>query len=111
MATEKLAKLKKKIAKNGFEYTQVARSDKAAVYEGRNSKFPEDTSLFYEVFRIKHAKGYTLYGKSGPTKGKAYNYPPSERFPSNESFGQWAWTFNSKEKAMEKFDELNKAED
>ena len=108
---EKIEPLKLIVTKNGYEYSQITRSKYAAVYKGKNIRFKEDTTLFYEVFQIKHAKAYTLYGKSGPTKGKAYNYPPSERFPSNESFGQWAWTFNSKKLAMELFDELNKAED
>jgi len=111
--------------KNSYTYTLVKRTDKAAMYSMINEKYPPTNMVVdskgkekwipvlpipiegYEVFLIKHAPAHTLVGKTGPTKGKAYHYPPSERFPGNEDFGKWAWAYIKKSAAQEKFEELN----
>jgi len=103
---EKLPQTK---SKNGYEYVQVCRSDKAAVYEQKIEKEINGEvgkTVGYEVFLIKVQKGYSLIQKHGKKKGQVYNYPPSEMFPGNESFGDWAWSFNSKNAAMVKFDNV-----
>lgn len=102
---EKLPQTK---SKNGYIYTLVTRSDKAALYKLTNEKYPEDTSVGYEVFRITVSKPYSLVQKHGNKKGQVYNYPAAEKFPSNEDFGKTAWSYMTKATAMVRFDELNK---
>ena len=104
---EKVQSLKQEYKKNGYLYTLIKRNDKAALYEQRNIKFPEDTSIGYEVFSIKISPACVLIGKSGPTKGKEYCYPTSEKFPGNEDFGKNAWFLKSKKLANQKFKEIS----
>ncbi len=103
--TSKLATLPETKEKNGYHYTLVTRSAKAAIYKMVNVKEPEDKSVHYEVFKVCIAPAVTLISK---TSGKAYVYPPTERFPGNNDFGIYAWTYNTKEYAMQKYNELNK---
>jgi hypothetical protein len=102
---EKLPKTK---SKNGYIYTQVLRNTKAAIYKGRNEKCPEDTSTFFEVFKIKVCKPYSLVQKYGKKKGEVYSYPAAEKFPGDSEFGITAWTFNSEDLAKNKFQEISK---
>jgi hypothetical protein len=106
-----MVKLAKKIEKNGYEYTMVERSTKAAVYEQRNIKEETDTSVSYEVFQITKTKPYSLTAKKTKTwkEGdvlKVYDYPESEKFPGNEDFGKTAWSYMNKSSAMAKFNEI-----
>ena len=106
---EKLPKTK---SKNGYEYVQVCRSPNVAVYEQKVEKEINGEvgqTVGFEVFQIRVQKGYSLVQKHGNKKGQVYTYPPSEMFPGNESFGDWAWSFMSKSAAMAKFEELNRA--
>lgn len=100
---DKLPETKKK---NGYLYKMVTRSKNAAVYSQHNEKFPEDTSVGYEVFEIKVCKPYSLVQKHGKKKGEVYHYPAAEKFPGNEDFGKSAWAFSKKESAMKKFEEI-----
>jgi len=86
--------LRRVLNKNGFLYTQHARGRIAFIYAQRVS----DTTTNYEVFRIKIAPEKYLPG------GKII--PARERFPNNEAFGQWAWTYPTLERAMKRFNEL-----
>lgn len=76
--------------KRGIKYTQVVRNDKAVVYNLMNS----DSHSYYEVFNIRHQAGFQLNG---------YTYAPKERYPNDESFGVYAWTYNNLETAMNKY--------
>lgn len=96
-------------SKNGYAYKQVARSEKAAIYEQKvekdiNGIFGE--TVGFEVFLITVGKAYSLVQKCGKEKGKIYSYPAAEKFVGNEDFGKIAWAFNSKKSAMEKFNEI-----
>lgn len=105
---EKLPQTK---TKNGYEYVQVARNAKAAVYEQKVEKEINGEvgkTVGFEVFQILVGKAYSLVQKHGNKKGQVYNYPAAEKFPGNEDFGKWAWSFVSKAAAMEKFEELSK---
>ncbi len=79
--------------KNGFTYTQVRRGVKSCIYVQGVS---ENTAC-YEVFLIKITLGHQFKGKI---------IEAHERFPHNEAFGKWAWTFKSYEGALERFNEL-----
>jgi len=100
----KFEKLPLTKSKNGYNYSQVARSKKAAVYSMTNEKFPEDTSVGYEVFTISVCQPYSLIQKKGPSAGKVYDYPAAEKFPGNEAKN--VWTFTTKQSAMKKFNEV-----
>lgn len=100
----KLPETKKK---NGYLYTLVARSDKAAMYSMKNEKEPLDDSIGYEVFLVKVQKAATIPYSSGSKKGQLYHMPEQEKFPGNEDFGKWAWAFMTNEAAMKKFQEVS----
>ena len=68
----------------GFAFTQIEKSASAYIYEVKT-----ESTKYYEVFkRIEN----TRFG--------------CVSYPSNNSFGVWAWTFPELIKAKEKFDEL-----
>ena len=84
-----------------LKYTQLARTDKAAVYvRSRDGKQRE-----YEVFRIFiQPKGSTVFKK-------VYE-DDTEKYPSTGKFGFSAWSIINFERAMEKYKEIcSKAED
>ena len=69
--------IKKKII-----FDLVERSDKAAIYcQNYNGEV-----LAYEVFKIKQALPHTISG---------IEFPAMELFPSDESFGVWAWSYGN----------------
>jgi hypothetical protein len=87
--------------KNGYRYTLVSRTNKAAVYKMVNVKEPEDTSVHYEVFCVLISPAVTLINRAN---GKPYSYPPSEKFPGNEIFGTSAWCYTDLTEAMQKYE-------
>ncbi len=90
--------------RKGFEYKQVDRNNKAAIY----SQSLSDKILAYEVFKVKILPAYNLGGVS---------FEKSEPFPFDEAFGLWAWSikvFNDNvQKALDraniKFNQLTNA--
>lgn len=111
MSPTKFEKLSKIKSKNGYEYTQIDRNAKAAIYEQKVEKEINGNVgeiVGYEVFKIIVGKAYSLVQKHGNKKGEVYNYPAAEKFPGNEDFGKWAWSFTTKNMAMAKFKELSK---
>ena len=96
--------------KNGYLYKQIKRTDKVAIYEQsveNENNGDVGRVVAYEVFLIVIAKAYSLVQKHGQKQGQIYNYPASEKFPGNEDFGKIAWTYNTKEAALVKFNELS----
>ena len=71
----------------GITFKQIAKSEKAYVYERTDSEGNNDG---YETFRRKINKKFGC-----------------ESYPGSKSFGIWAWCFNSIDKAMAKFDYIN----
>jgi len=98
-----MQKLKKTYRKNGFNYVQVKRNEKAAIYKQID---PTTGHESYEVFMIKVTKPFTL--KSKGKNPKVYNYPAMEKFPGNEDFGKIAWAYMTIETTTEKYKELSK---
>lgn len=75
---------------NGYNYTQVVRNGKAAIYEqtvGANCQY-------YEVFAIKNLPEKVI---------KDTIIPEREQWPKDEDFGYTAWTMRSVDKALIKF--------
>ncbi len=85
------------IHKNGFRYTQIWRGKTSCIYE---QMVWEPDTIYYEVFLIKVKPAQTLFGRE---------IPPRERFPHNEAFGYWAWTYHNLRDAKRKFNELEKS--
>jgi len=86
--------------RNGFDYECIKSGAKAFIYLQRYSKFGGIEIVYYEVFKKVIAKECTLGG----------NFIPEHiAFPGNEAFGNWAWTFRDKDKAIARFNQLENA--
>ena len=85
---------------NPLTYTQLARTETIAVYERSRNGKPYD----YEVFQIKILK-------KGTQVFKSIAEDDQEKYPGGSSFGKWAWSIASKERAIEQFEKLCKGED
>jgi len=91
-------RLKKKLRKNGYDYTQLHRGEKACLYELNYAK----NVKYYEVFLIKVRKQRTVANKT---------FPKAEVFPHDEAFGYWAWVSRNYSKMKAKFDQIESVED
>jgi len=81
---------------NPLTYTQLARTQRAAIYERSRDGKPKD----YEVFIIKvDLKGKQIF--------QQVLEDDRERYPTASQFGFIAWSFNNKDVAFERFKELN----
>lgn len=79
--------------KNGYNYTQVSREERKAIYcQDVNSTVP-----YFEVFKIRVRPESVFRGKT---------IPEHEAIPGNEDFGKTAWTFRSLAKAMRFYQDL-----
>lgn len=81
------------IHKRGFTYTQVCRGQRSCIY----AQGVSGNIVCYEVFIIKITQ---------PRHFKSKFIEAHERFPHDESFGRWAWSFSTLEEAKTKFNEL-----
>lgn len=92
---EQIIKLPLRKRKSGFLFTQDRRNDDACIYK----QFSGDTLIGYEVFKVMVEKAREFGGAT---------IPAHERFPSDEAFGSWAWSFyaNNYAGALIKFGEL-----
>ena len=87
--------LSDKIRKNGINYTLIQKGMRTAIYKQTDTKEPE----CYEVFVLRFAPEKNINGKILPER---------ERFPSNEDFGKFAWTYRTLTEAIKRFSELEK---
>lgn len=95
------------IKKNGFAYIQERRGERAFIYrqtDPETTEGGEARTVGFEVFKRKVSRA-----QSANMGGTIVEFEAKEKFPSNESFGLWAWAFKSWEKALEKFNELENA--
>jgi rubrerythrin len=91
-----LKELGNKIRKNGFDYEKVEESEHAYIYAQRTKGVSK--VIAYEVFQRRENKPYTIAGIA---------FPASVAFPSNESFGSWAFTYPTLASAERKFRALS----
>ena len=82
--------LKESFRKNGFNYKQIVRNNKAAIYS--------QDDRWYEVIKIR-VRGEMVLDGNVVEAGESY--PPSERW------GTLGWTYGSLEDAMKKYDEIS----
>ena len=92
-----MKKLAEKINRNGYIYTQLKRGERAAIYEQIFEDLGESFCMGSEVFKIRIGKSKVVFGVELPEK---------EKFPSDEDFGKWAWSYREINKAMEKYDQI-----
>ena len=89
----KVEKVPIKLRKNGLTYTRICRGGRSFVYEQTITSIIK----YYEVFELRIQPEWEING---------YFYPAKERFPSNEDFGLWVWTYRTLDRAMEWFNQL-----
>ncbi len=80
--------------KDGFSYSQIARSEKAAIYEQKDL---DGDGVWYEVIKIR------IKAKN---EFKGLIYPRRETYPSKEEWGSKAWSPSNLENAKGIFFEL-----
>jgi hypothetical protein len=78
------------VIKYGFNYEQMERTEKYAVY--KQTFIKTGTVHGFEVFKIMISKDYVLSGS---------HVEGGECFPHNEAFGKWAWSCNTILRAKE----------
>jgi hypothetical protein len=88
--------LPKEFRRDGFDFRQIAREGKAAIYEQIWSGCP-NPSISYEVIRIRRREGFQIGGKF---------IEPAEVYPRSEVWGTDAFTFADREAAFAKLREL-----
>ena len=69
----------------GFEFTQLKKTKYAYIYQLEHLN-----RVWYEVFKRKENTQFNVVS-----------------YPSNKAFGIWAWTTSDKNKAFDRFDEIN----
>ena len=79
-----MIRLKECFTKRGNKYTQVYRNDDMALYLVNN-----EHDCYVEVFKIRMHKA------------DRYHNDEYERYPGDESFGDWAWCCSNR-KSLEK---------
>jgi hypothetical protein len=88
--------LEKELTHKGFNYKQIYRDGKFAIYE--QSKDGYDFKK-YEAIVIESHNGYEIAG----------NYcPPSEMYPNASQWGDKGFTLDTHEEAMKKIDQMKK---
>jgi len=89
--------IEKNFTYRNFEYTQLFREGKLAIYE---QKLKDDgVGRWYETVIIESHNGYELAGQK---------FPPSEMYPSSTQWGVKGFTFQTYDDAMEKLKKLKK---
>src|SRR3990167_7921761 len=75
----------------GFNFKQLARDGDSAVFSKTKDGWSHEA---YEVIKVGRHNGYVLGGVT---------IEPAETYPSSEQFGQFGFSYQSKERAFEKF--------
>jgi hypothetical protein len=88
--------LEESFTSKGFKFQQIKRHGDVAIYKKKLDD-PESDSSHYEVIAIKKHNGYEIAG---------VKVPPSEMYPSDSQWGDWAFTCTSIEDANKRFDYL-----
>jgi hypothetical protein len=90
---ENLIQVPLKLRFHSFDYIQVCRGERTAVYH----QTLDQESVGYEVFIIQMEPETTLYGKF---------YPAHERWPRDGDLGKKVWSCWNLEEAMVKYNML-----
>lgn len=90
-----MKKIDKEFSSKGFFHKQIHREGNFAIYERFSEAAPQ--KKHYEVVRIQSHNGYAIAGQK---------YPPSEFYPSSNSWGLEGFTCLSKELAYKRLDKF-----
>lgn len=82
-----MKQLEKHIRRNGYDYEQVVVEPYGYIYAQKM----DGKVIAYEVFEHMENEYYQCVS-----------------FPSNEAFGNWAWTYPTLDRAYERLHSLNK---
>jgi hypothetical protein len=96
MPIEQVRPVPVEFTKQGFRYKQIRRVGNLAIYEQRLIK---SKAVYYEVWVIRIRKERTI---------KDTVLPKSEKMPSPEDWGRYAWTFYTRTSAESRLDQLLK---
>jgi hypothetical protein len=94
-----MKKLDKTFTSNGFEFKQIHREDMFAIYERKYIDSKADAH--YEAIKIQSHNGMEIAGNK---------IPPSEYYPSSNSWGRHGYTCISRENAYKRLDRMMKEE-
>jgi hypothetical protein len=94
-----MKKLDKDFESAGFKYKQIHREKMFAIYE-RNHISSENKH--YEAIKIQSHNGMEIAGKK---------LPPSEFYPSSNSWGRYGFTCITKKEAYNRLDRMMKEDD
>lgn len=81
--------LKTELNQGGFTLRQVERKGEFAIY----AQLKGGATISYEVIRVQTKPAETIFSKT---------YPEREVYPSNEAWGQDAWTCTTLSRAKER---------
>jgi hypothetical protein len=90
---ESLILVPRKLRFHGFDYIQVCRGERSAVYH----QTYDGKTVGYEVFILQKEPATTLYGKF---------YPSHERWARDRDWGKTAWSCFTLEEAMLKYNRI-----
>jgi hypothetical protein len=88
-----MKKIDSNFVNKNFCHKQIHREGEFAIYERYWSETPD--KKHYEVIKIQSHNGYAIGTQV---------YPPSEFYPSSNSWGVHGWTCISKEAAYKRLD-------
>tara|TARA_B110000503_G_scaffold100393_1_gene150222 strand:- start:1104 stop:1439 length:336 start_codon:yes stop_codon:yes gene_type:complete len=94
-----MKKLDKTFTSNGFEFKQIHREDMYSIYERKY--IDSKSNHHYEAIRIQSHNGMEIAGNK---------IPPSEYYPSSNSWGRHGYTCLTKKDAYNKLDVMMKEE-
>ncbi len=89
---------------HGFDYRLEKAGERAVIYaqcHRPKTETDQPKLIAYEVFRV------TIDPPSERiSAGKVVTSPGGLRWPWNEAFGKWAWTYRTKEQAIKRFEQV-----
>lgn len=91
-----MIELKRDFTKKGIRYTQLFKNDIAVLYKCQNIEFGYK---YFELFKYK------------TRKADRFHNDEYEVYPSDESFGPWAWACVNKEAILRELKDNFKTED
>ena len=98
-----MKKIPETFNKNGMTHKLLKRKGMIALYESSH----EDEVRGYEVHKIRWKK--SMKGKIKQRDGtfQEIDVPDREILASNEDFGTYGWSYQHKENAIKKYEELS----
>jgi hypothetical protein len=89
-----MKRLEKKFSHLKFDFSQICREGDFAIY---SRKYSDSEKVHYEVIKVLSHNGYAIGGEI---------YPPSEYYPSANSWGTDGFTCVTKEDAYKRLEKM-----